>query len=226
MFRQQMRARYALTFLMIAVTGCSTNCPRKLTSNDLNEYGLISGSLTNGSPGGIYTATSFLLSFRNIVSGKNYKIASGRFFDEKLIDEDSIKGDVYVKQLPPGDYEFETCNIYYQQTLPAPGGTTQKTAYIPITISSPFSVRTGEIQYLGELRFNLDKEVVPDEDPSWLFGPQDEEYLHTSARHLDSYSRDIGILQSKYPDIAWQNTRRSPGILSGSVLQQVASDSR
>ena len=231
MFRHRTPAKFAAALLVVAATGCSTNCPRHLTSQDLNEHGLISGSLTYGGfdigeAKGLPPTASFTLEFRNVASGKTYNIATGRFFDAGLIDEDSARGDVYVKRLPPGDYRFEKCNIYFHQYEPTPGGTKQKTCFIPLTISAPFSVRAGEMQYLGELRFNQGIDLVRDEDPSWLFGPQDKEYLQTSAQHLDSFSRDIGILQSKYPDIAWQDTRRSPNILGESVVQQVASPGR
>ncbi len=220
---QQNRQRTGVFVIVafFALAGCNVgNRPRNLVDRDLDQSGLIAGSVTGIKPdadvtGGFVTTTAFTVNVQNSDTGKKHAIRMGSAIQSHLIKIDTLIGDVYAKPLPPGNYEFVDWTATFTQHIPTSRGMSVKTAEQQKNLNAPFVVRAGEIQYLGELQFDVSIDRVSIDRVSWIPGETVDEYLQIKSSHHDSFSRDIGILAEKFPEISWAQTKPSLNVLAG-----------
>lgn len=138
---------------------------------------------------------------RNVETRKEYRISQSFAFGSGDFDDGEKKGIVFAQALPPGEYEIYNYQVY------SANGAFETRWYARDDFSVRFIVAPGSVNYLGDIEF------APHVGKNFLgMAASDGGFF----RILDRSTRDMGPLESKFPDVDW--TRSGPAALAGMTL--------
>lgn len=186
--------RQILTIMVLSIfilSGCATNNIAKTYSFDKpNQNGIIIGSLTRTkSPKGYQLLSALVSKIKVYYCEIESKKCSYIEMDPLMLgilypsDFNGIDGKLFVIELKPGNYRFNTWNAMQ-------GGHTYITPNNQFSL--PFKVKKNEINYIGEL--NLDFIFVKN-----IFGMGIVSDADFTVK--DSFDRDIKIIKKEYQNI-------------------------
>lgn len=146
--------KYIFLVIVALLTGCATvdRVPTDYAGADAGKVVIGMGAAIGTS----YSSYSLLFRRIGITAGAD-KQPVGRFnyFQENMFYSQpadykagSEAGVVLVQSLPPGDYEIFNFNVFFND------GTVQNNYYSKSDVSIPFTVKTGEVAYLGNYQAN------------------------------------------------------------------------
>ena len=194
MYLKNLKIFLSSLLILVFLAGCVTTSrlPETLVSNDLDNKGLLIGSISRGEGLFSYSFYNFYLRGLNNDVEEVARLSqdSLAWHAKDAFKDDFERGGLFAISLPEGQYEFYNYELYYNN------GMFDRTWRAGKDFSMPFSIKDNQITYIGEIKATavMTEKVL---GASWPKGA----ILSTS----DQRSRDISLLKQRYPEFDWKN---------------------
>lgn len=186
-----MKSKIVICLIVLLCSGCATQpaqAPVTTLSNLKPGHGILLASYSRADPDEKFDTEQ--VEFRNVAGGKRYTIGINKLPLVPLkydFQDQKSAGMIYVVALPEGKYEINGFAVTYTSWA------TQITNFPETKFSIPFEVKSGTINYLGEIL--IDRIY----GPSFL-GSRNQDSVHFDIS--DQEARDIALFKAKYPEVS------------------------
>lgn len=198
-----MRKFLLLAALVCLLGACATpNIGKDYVLDEKSGKGVVVGSITYA--GGY---SGYRVSYRQMPNGPRGFFETGKgvvlipYFPKGDFEDQELKGNLFVAELPPGEYEMFTWTIS--------SGPATVTASVPFSVS--FRVEPGKAVYLGNFEFTQ----------TASFGLT---VTGAALTYRESAERDMAVFRRKYPRLS--EVPVSSSIERGAIYYQLGGEYR